>query len=230
MSLSTLNKIKLLPALLSIIAGSVDVISFLGLNGLFTSHITGNLVILAVRIVNVGDAPLALILSVPMFILALGLTRLLVHHLEIRGQNSLRTLLWLQFFLLVGFLVLCFNVGASLNANSIMAITGGMLGVAAMAVQNAMVQLSLHNAPATAVMTTNITRFVIDLGDAWLKPQSEIAANASFRAKYTWPAIAGFAIGCSLGALLENFLGLRALILPVCLALLSASYEFKNCS
>ena len=34
----------LLPAVLSVIAGSVDVISFLGLDGLFNAHITGNIV------------------------------------------------------------------------------------------------------------------------------------------------------------------------------------------
>ena len=46
---------RLLPALLSVIAGSTDVISFLGLAGLFTAHITGNLVILAAHIVTGGE-------------------------------------------------------------------------------------------------------------------------------------------------------------------------------
>src|ERR1700686_2507936 len=69
---------RLLPAVLSLTAGSVDVISFLGLGGLFTAHITGNLVILASHIVNGGDAPLAPMLSVPVFMVVLGLTRLLV--------------------------------------------------------------------------------------------------------------------------------------------------------
>jgi hypothetical protein len=41
---------KLLPGVLSVTAGSVDVISFLGLGGLFAAHITGNLVILAAHI------------------------------------------------------------------------------------------------------------------------------------------------------------------------------------
>ncbi len=41
-------------------------------------------------------------------------------------------------------------------------VLAGMLGVSAMAVQNALVQLSLKGAPATAMMTTNITRFVLD--------------------------------------------------------------------
>jgi hypothetical protein len=47
-----------LPFLLSVIAGATDVISFLGLDGLFTAHITGNLVILAAHIVHGGAAPL----------------------------------------------------------------------------------------------------------------------------------------------------------------------------
>src|ERR1700686_985582 len=69
---------RLLPAVLSLTAGSVDVISFLGLGGLFTAHITGNLVILASHIVNGGEAPVAPMLSVPGFMVVLGLMRLLV--------------------------------------------------------------------------------------------------------------------------------------------------------
>src|ERR1700684_4130903 len=67
---------KLLPAVLSLTAGSVDVISFLGLGGLFTAHITGNLVILASHIVNGGEAPVAPMLSVPVFMVVLVLARL----------------------------------------------------------------------------------------------------------------------------------------------------------
>ena len=58
------------------IAGSTDIIGFLGLDGLFTAHITGNLVVLAAHIVTGDAATLSYILSVPVFMLVLLLTRL----------------------------------------------------------------------------------------------------------------------------------------------------------
>src|SRR5437016_8835998 len=97
---------KLLPTVLSVIAGSADVISCLGLGGLFTAHITGNLVILAAHLATGGAASVALLLSVPVFILALGLTRLLAAGLEAAGLASLEPLLLLQFLLLGGSLAL----------------------------------------------------------------------------------------------------------------------------
>ena len=48
-----------LPFVLSVIAGATDTIGVLGLDGLFTAHITGNLVMLAVRIVAGRPATVA---------------------------------------------------------------------------------------------------------------------------------------------------------------------------
>src|SRR6267154_1287226 len=132
---SSLNA-RLLPTVLSIIAGSADAIGFLGLGGLFTAHVTGNLVILAAHLVSGGAAPIAPMLSVPVFMVALGLTRLLVGGLGRIGFASLRPLLLLQLLLLAGFLVLCASAGPSIDPDTPVAILAGMLGVSAMAVQN----------------------------------------------------------------------------------------------
>jgi hypothetical protein len=105
----------LLPGVLSVTAGSVDVISFLGLGGLFAAHITGNLVILAAHIVTGRVASLALILSVPVFIAVLALTRLVAAGLEETGHGSLRPLLALQFVLLVSLLAVGVVAGSGLN-------------------------------------------------------------------------------------------------------------------
>src|SRR5579862_6021188 len=87
---------KLLPSVLGLTAGTIDVIGFLALGGLFTAHITGNLVILAAHLVSGGEAPVAHVLSVPVFVATLGLTRLLAGGLEALGLATLRPLLALQ--------------------------------------------------------------------------------------------------------------------------------------
>jgi uncharacterized membrane protein YoaK (UPF0700 family) len=216
---------NLLPTMLSVIAGSVDAIGFLGLGGLFTAHVTGNLVILAAHLVSAGEAPVASMLSVPVFMAALGVTRLLVGGLERVGVDSLQPLLLLQFLLLACFLVLCASAGSPIDPAAPKAILAGMLGVSAMAVQNALVQISLKGAPSTAVMTTNITRFVMDIGEAMLERDKVEAAKARSRAMRTWPVIVGFAVGCGLGATCEAAIGLKSLALPIGLALLTLAVE-----
>jgi len=212
---------KMLPAVLSVIAGSTDVIGFLGLGGLFTAHIPGNLVILAAHLVSGGEAQIAAMLSVPVFVVVLGATRLLAGGLESLGLTSLQPLLLLQFLLLTGVFVLCATGSSRIDPNAPNGILAGMLGVAAMAVQNALAQISLKGAPTTAVMTTNITRFMMDIGEALLGRDPKSVGEASGRARRTWPAIIGFAVGCALGAACETSFGLRSLALPASLALLA---------
>lgn len=216
-------KAKMLPALLSVIAGSVDAISFLGLGGLFTAHVTGNLVILVAHLVTGSGASAAAILAVPVFVTALMLTRMLAGALESAGFASLRPLLLLQLLLLSGFFVLCVFAGAYLDPGTTRAIVAGMLGVSAMAVQNALVQISLKGAPSTAVMTTNITRVMMDIGEMMLGRDPTEVAKARDRAVRTWPAIVGFAVGCGLGATCEAAIGLKSLALPAGLALLAVA-------
>ena len=210
-----------LPSVLSLVAGSSDVISFLGLGGLFTAHITGNLCFLAAHLVVGETAPPAPMLSVPVFMAALGLTRLLAGGLEARRRATLRPLLALQFALLAGFFALCVTTGAQLHPDAPAAVAAGMLGVSAMAVQNALAQISLAGAPSTAVMTTNITRFVMDLGDILCHRNGQQSAEARKRARHTWPAIGGFAAGCALGAAAKAAIGLWSFGLPAGLGLLA---------
>ena len=219
---------KMLPSVLSMIAGSADVISFLGLGGLFTAHITGNLILIAAHIVSGTGVPTVHLLSVPVFIAVLGLTRLLVAGLEAAGLASLRPLLLLQLLLLTGFLAFGVAAGSSVNPGTVMTILAGMLGVSAMAVQNAMVVMSLKDSPTTAVMTTNITRFVMDVGEVLLGNDPHKVAEASRRARHTFPAIIGFAGGAGLGAACFVVAGLWSLMLPTTLALLALAISRKN--
>src|SRR5260370_3472561 len=117
---------RLLPTVLSIIAGSVDAIGFLGLGGLFTAHVTGNLVILAAHLVSGGKALVAPMLAVPVFVAALRLARLLARALERIGVASLRPLLLLQLLLLVRFLFLFGSARPPIDPNSTKATPRGI--------------------------------------------------------------------------------------------------------
>ena len=153
-------------------------------------------------------------LSVPAFMVVLVLTRLLAAGLGAIGLASLWPLLLLQFLLLGGFLVLCVAAGPHIDPNAANAILAGMLGVSAMAVQNTLPQISLTGAPSTAVMTTNITGFMMDVGELLLGRDPDEVAKARSRAKNTWPPIFGFTVGCGIGAACESAVGLWSLLCP----------------
>ena len=219
---------KLLTFVLSVIAGSVDVIGFLGLGALFIAHVTGNLVILAARVAAGEPAPAAHLLSVPVFVIALVAARLLAARLDRSGIATLRPLLLLQFLLLFGLFAICIGVGSVADPNAAIIVFAAMLGVSAMAVQNALVQISLKDAPSTAVMTTNLTRFVLDLGEVWLGTNPDGRAKAMARARRTGVAIAGFVAGSGLGAWCQAHVGLWSLAMPAGLALAALAITYGS--
>ena len=209
---------KVLPFVLALVAGSVDVIGFLGLSGLFVAHITGNLVIFAAHFVAGSGAPLALMISVPVFVAALALTRVLAAALERAGVAPLAPLLVLQLALLCAFASIAVAAGPRVEPNAPTMVVAGMLGVCAMAVQNALVRIGLVGAPSTAVLTTDITILSMDLGEMLVGRDAGRMAEARDRVRHTWPAIAGFLLGCVLGAACEAALGLRSVLLPTAFA------------
>ena len=143
----------LLAAVLSMTAGTVDVVGFLALGGLFVAHITGNLVVLAAHYITGGFSQIGPLMSVPVFIVVLGAVTWLFTNKTI--HTSLRTLLILHAVLLAGFFGLAVVLGPFPNPDGATAVTVGMLGVAAMATQNALVKIDLPGFPSTAVLTTN---------------------------------------------------------------------------
>jgi uncharacterized membrane protein YoaK (UPF0700 family) len=210
----------LLPALLSTTAGAVDVIGFLALGGLFTAHITGNLVILAAHYVTGRFGEIGPILSVPIFMLVLSVVTLAF--VAVPSRIARRALLVLQAILLAAFLSFGVGFGPFSNPDSGMAVLVGMLGVAAMATQNAVVRLTLHGSPSTAVMTTNTAQLAVDV--------ATLIRNRDHHADFTQPrrrayltlaSVLGFVLGLIIGAILETKFGLWSLTFPVILAVLA---------
>jgi uncharacterized membrane protein YoaK (UPF0700 family) len=209
----------LLPPVLSATAGAVDVIGFLALGGLFTAHITGNVVVLAAHYVIGGFSELGPLLAVPVFMAVLGLVTATSVVAGQAGRRPRRGLLFLHGCLLAGCLGFGAAFGPFADAERPMAVFVGMLAVAAMAVQNALVKLALPGSPSTAVMTTNITQMTVDLATLLGGHESpDDVVRARNRIRATLPCVIGFVCGCAAGAILEVHFALWSLTLPVALA------------
>ena len=77
----------LLPLLLSLVAGAVDAIGFLGIGGLFAAHVTGNLAVLAAHFVTGLFGQIAPLLAVPMFMAVVYLVTLGAGRLQRFGDG-----------------------------------------------------------------------------------------------------------------------------------------------
>lgn len=128
----------MLPFVLSTTAGAVDVIGFLTLGGLFTAHITGNLVIVVAHYLTGRFGQIGPLLSVPIFITVLGAITAIFARREI--LQTRRTLLVLHAVFLTAFLGFGVMFGPFANPDGGTAIFVGMRGVAAMAIQNALIK------------------------------------------------------------------------------------------
>jgi uncharacterized membrane protein YoaK (UPF0700 family) len=82
--------------LLSLNAGFVDTVGFLGLQRLFTAHVTGNFVTLAAGFVYGPHGTIGKILALPEFIGAVAVARLVGAALTARGLPTLTILLGVE--------------------------------------------------------------------------------------------------------------------------------------
>jgi uncharacterized membrane protein YoaK (UPF0700 family) len=205
-----------LPAALSFLAGVTDVTSWLLLGGLFTAHITGNLVVLAADVVTKTTPHLAAVLALPVFVVTTVGATAVARRLSTHPAHTRRVLLGAQASLLVAAAVLSFAGRASSDPDDALGVIIGMCAVAAMASQNAYLHLVPAKAPSTAVMTGNLvaaTIAVADLLASWGK-----SASAWTRWTASWPLLAGFIGGCFVGAGATSLFGDHAAVVPAVLA------------
>jgi uncharacterized membrane protein YoaK (UPF0700 family) len=98
-------------ALLAFNGGFVDAAGFLGLQGLFVAHVTGNFVTLGAALVLGGHGVYGKILALPEFVLAIALARFAGVTLRKRNAPALPVLLAAETGLLVGFFILAVTFG-----------------------------------------------------------------------------------------------------------------------
>jgi uncharacterized membrane protein YoaK (UPF0700 family) len=215
-------------ALLSFNGGFVDAAGFLGLQGLFTAHVTGNFVTLGAALVQGGHGIVGKILALPEFIAVVALARLAGAALRARQLPVLRTLLAAKVVLLVCFFALAVGCGPFPDANTPAALLTGFTGIAAMAVQNAVQRVHLSALPPTTLMTGTTTQATLDAVD--LLTGAPAAQRPAIRARFyrLVLAILYFAAGCAAAALLYAAVGFWCLAVPVVVGTAAASMRIEH--
>jgi uncharacterized membrane protein YoaK (UPF0700 family) len=184
---------------LAFIAGIVDVVGFVSLFGMFTSHFTGNFVVVGKEIVDHSLRLIAELIALPVFAVVVAMTRIVALRYERKDRSALPTLLLIQTALLAGCMLMGVSVSPVTNPAAISAILASQLGVAAMAVQNAYGRLVFRAHATTTVMTTNTTQAAIDFVDMY-RGVPGLSEQARDRFERTAPIILAFVAGVVAGA------------------------------
>jgi len=214
-------------ALLSFNGGFVDTAGFLGLQGLFTAHVTGNFVTLGAALVLGSHGIIGKILALPEFVLVIALARLAGSALRTRQAPVLRVFLVAEIALLLAFFALAVRFGPFPDPDSPAALLTGFAGVAAMALQNAFQRVHLASLPPTTLMTGNTTQATIDAIDLIMgaAPMQATETRARFvRAAFS---IFWFAFGCASAALLYWLIGFWCLALAVLVGTAAAAMRIE---
>ncbi|HMD75166.1 MAG TPA: DUF1275 family protein [Steroidobacteraceae bacterium] len=209
------------PTLLSFNGGYADTAGYLALQGLFTSHVTGNFVTLGAALALGTSGIVAKLLALPVFCIVIVLTRLASFTIVPRSWPAFETLLSVQVALLLVGAALAIGLGPFLNGDSWPAIVTGMTLVSAMAIQNAVQRIHMGSSPPTTIMTGTTTQIMIDVADTMrgLSPEARDAARARLRRMSI--AVASFAGGAAIAALLFSKIANWCFAVPPVVALLA---------
>jgi len=213
---------SIIAALLSFNGGFVDTAGFVGLQGLFTAHVTGNFVTMGAALVFGTQGFLAKLLALPEFIVVIALARWLGTVLRARQKAALPVLLGAKVALLFAFFVIAVALGPFPNSDTPAALLAGFAGVAAMAVQNAAHRVHFPTLPPSTLMTGNTTQAVLDAVDLVLGVNRDNTALVRTRLLRTLSGIGFFALGCAMAAGLFLAVGFWCLAIPVVVGVASA--------
>lgn len=214
--------------LLSFNGGFVDTAGFLGLQGLFTAHVTGNFVTLGAALVFGTHGVIAKLVALPEFIAVAVLARLIGAAMRAWRWPDLRILLGVKVALLLAFFLLAVRFGPFPDSDSPLALLTGFAAIAAMAIQNAVHRVHFAVLPPTTLMTGNTTQATLDAVDLLTGAAGDQAAALRLRLSRTVRGILAFAIGCAAAAILYDAVGFWCLAVPVLVGAVSAVVRIED--
>lgn len=207
-----------LTSLLAFVAGSADATTFITARQLFSAHVTGNIAVYAFDSFRNGTPQSGMkLLSIPIFIVAAILAGRYAGKFERRFSLLIVEGLLLMVSGFIAIVLTVFNI----MDNWLLCFANAMLVVFAMGLQNAFNKLfSQATYCPTTIMTGNLSKLSINLGQLWKSGMDQPMVIKRIQQQSL--TIGGFLLGCIVGALAAQMLGLSAILIPGVLVLLYA--------
>jgi uncharacterized membrane protein YoaK (UPF0700 family) len=210
---------KLLPMLLSFVAGYVDSYTYLALFGLFVAQVTGSFIIAGAELVRHDYGVAGKLLAIPAFLGAAAAAAAIIGVLQQRGRSPLASMLALEAALLAVFAAIMVFGPPLTDVSAPSGIVAGLFGAMAMGAQSAAVRLLLRGVPQTNVMTGNMTQLGIETTEvikAWRRSArnpSDADAGREFaaarrRLHLVLAVASGFIVGGAVGAIAYATIGI----------------------
>jgi uncharacterized membrane protein YoaK (UPF0700 family) len=201
---------------LAFTAGFADASTFVGADGIFCAHVTGNFVVLAADLARGARADEWLKLATfPIFVAAVLVSTWVHRSRPSDGTGrSPRILLAVKALLLGAAALIGGFAHASVSGPGRTAIVA--LLVVAMGIQNAMHRLTPTLGPMTTVMTGNVTNWFAET----FAPDTPESAH---KRRLLGLVIVSFVVGCVAGALGVAHAGFAVLVVPTVVTLVARS-------
>lgn len=205
-----------LATILAFTAGYLDTATFVGADGLFSAHVTGNFVLFAAKLVTeMTETDYLKLISFLFFIFSNAVTT----YLFLRGFKNKPSASHALFILEAVLIILCgvgFPIISHYDGSQEILSTYSLLLmtlVFALGIQNATPKLDGSKGPLTTVMTGNVTQLATDIAHLFLKNANPGAEKKDSLIK-TLSVVLGFSLGCILAAYATTAWGLVSILVP----------------
>ncbi len=210
------------PSALAFSSAYVEVACFIGLFGLFTSFITGDIILVGVELVEESPEIITRSLVLPLFVLACAFWSWTFRNAARPSPTAIRAALLTQALLLLLALTLAANLGPLRGADSPETMAVAAPVVLACSLQMIMMRHQITSHPHTTVMTGNLGQLTISIASFYYghlpaSPRGEPGKPPDRHAtiRHQTSILVAFLAGALCGGLAFGAFGFACLFLPV---------------
>lgn len=216
------------PMVLAFSSAYIEVACFIGLLGLFTSFVTGNIILVGVELVQPSPEIITKILVLVLFVIACALWSWAFRNVPRPSSRAIRTALGTELILLLLAMTLAWLLGplAAIDAPATFAVAAPVVLASSLQLITMRHQIIAH--PHTTVMTGNIGHLTIAITSLLFtqsaRDRAEKVAHKGRAARHQAATIAGFVIGALCGGVAFAQIGFFSLVVPTLIFLVYAMF------